>query len=271
MYVPVRRPNATFRETHILAEENHEKPDTSRVNDSALPAEKSRTGNLLFHSRIEICRILQLLALKRCPISAELGDGHFFASHILSVDTSGNRFFIAYGDQPPLNAMLLESASVEFTIVDRQGLLFTFVATDPKEAQIATERVIQFSLPKTLLLHNRRDHPRVPVSADISLRCVADEAGFIPFESHITDISHDGLGCMIYSPDVALKKGTILKGCRIIAPNGATMIADLELRFAKPSTQADGAPSNHAGFHFIRKPEQIDDFVKLFIQDLDKK
>jgi c-di-GMP-binding flagellar brake protein YcgR len=241
------------------------------MSDPALPDRKSRTENLLFHSRIEICRILQLLALTHSPILAELQDGHIFESHILSVDTSTDRFSIAHGTQSSINAMLLDSASVKFTIADRQGLLFSFLATAPEDAQIAGAHVFQFALPKTLLLHNRRDHPRIPVSSDISLLCVADEAGVIPFESHITDISHDGLGCMIYSPDIALKKGTILKGCRIIAPNGDTVVADLELRFARPSSSADGAPTNRAGFHFIRKPERIDDLVNLFIQDLDKK
>lgn len=241
------------------------------MSEPAVPEKKSRTENLLFHSRIEICRIMQLLAIKHSPVSAEIKNGHSFASHIIHVDTRADRFSIAYSEHKSLNSMLLDSPSVKFTAADQQGLLFTFVAADPEEAQIAGNSIIRFALPTTLLLHNRREHPHILIPADVSLRCVADEAGFIPFESHITDISHDGLGCLIYDPDIALEKGMILKGCRIITPQGDAVIADLELRYAKPITLPDGTLANHAGFHFVQRPDQIGKLINLFVQDLDKK
>ncbi len=240
------------------------------MSDPAIPVGKSRTENLLFHSRIEICRLLQLQALKSSPIAAELQDGHFFSSQILFVDVAKDHFFITFGAQPSANALLLDTPSVKFTIADNQGLLFTFIATTPKKMQIAGKPVIQFNLPTSLVLHNRRSQLRVQISPDISLRCVVDTAEGITFESQITDISHDGLGGMIYDPDITLEKGTILKGCRIIAPNGDTVVADLELRFTKPSSSDDGTPANHAGFHFVKKPERIDDLIAVFIKDLDK-
>jgi c-di-GMP-binding flagellar brake protein YcgR len=241
------------------------------MSDPAVPEKKSRKENLLFHSRIEIVRIMQLLAWKQSHISAELKDGISFDSHMLYVDRKGDRFFIAHCAHDPANAMLLASPSVEFTAVDQQGLLFTFVATNPGEALVDGEHCIQFTLPATLLLHNRREHPHVIVPADISLRCVADEAGFMPFETQITDISHDGLGCLIYDPNIVLEKGTILRGCRITTPQGDTVIADMELRYAAPVRLPDGTMANRAGFHFIRRPEKITELVDLFIQDLDKK
>jgi c-di-GMP-binding flagellar brake protein YcgR len=241
------------------------------MSDTVFSATKSRRENLLFHSHIEIIRIMQLLAWKQSHISAELKGGHSFDSHLLYVDRKSDRFFIAYCAHDSVNAMLLASLSVEFTATDQQGLLFTFVAKNPLEVLVDGERCVQFALPVTLLLHNRREHPHVLVPADISLRCVANEEGFIPFETHITDISHDGLGCLIYDPGISLEKGMILKGCRIIAPNGDAVIVDMELRNAASVRLPDGTTVNRAGFHFIKRPDKITELMDLFIQDLDKK
>jgi c-di-GMP-binding flagellar brake protein YcgR len=226
--------------------------------------------NLLYRSHIEICRILQVLAQELSPISAELRNGHPFASHILSVDPETGRFTIAYSGHKLINTMVLESPAVEFTATDRQDLHFSFEASAPEETQFDGQPAIQFALPKSLLLHNRREHPRIPVRADVSLRCIADEAGVIPFESHVTDISHDGVGCLIYDPDINLETGTILRGCRIVLPNGDDVVADLELRHATTTVLADGSLAKSAGFRFFQKTDDLEKLVKQFMRELDK-
>jgi c-di-GMP-binding flagellar brake protein YcgR len=240
------------------------------MSDPAAPGKKSRPENMLFHSRIEIRRVMHLLALERSAVSAEIRNGHPFNSHILSVDTHTDHFTIAYSPHKAINAMLLTSPSVEFTATDRQDLHFTFLATAPEETLIDGEPAIQFALPKSLLLHNRREFSRNIVDTDLSLRCIADAAGVIPFESHITDISHDGLGCLIYDMDVRLEPDLILKGCRIIIPDGDAIEADLELRHIASITLPDGTLAHRAGFRFVQQPEGNSKLVNLFIQDLGK-
>ena len=241
------------------------------MSDPSARGKKSRPENLLFHSHIEICRIMQLLATEHSPVTAEIMNGHPFSSHILSVDVGANHFAIAYSTHKAINAMVLKSPSVEFTATDRQSLNFTFAATSPEETLIDGEHAIQFALPKSLLLHNRREFTRHPVDAELSLRCIADEEGVIPFESHITDISHDGMGCLIYDMDIRLESHTILKGCRIITPGGDAVVADLELRHISSATLSDGTSAHRAGFRFVKQPEGNSKLVNLFIEDLDKK
>ncbi len=241
------------------------------MSDPAATGKKSRPENLLFHSRIEICRIMQLLATEHSPVTAEIMNGHPFSSHILSVDVGANRFAIAYSTHKAINAMVLKSPSVEFTATDHQALNFTFAATAPEETLIDGEHAIQFTLPKSLLLHNRREYKRNLLDDSLSLRCIADEAGVIPFESHVTDVSHDGLGCLIYDMDVKLEPHTVLKGCRIITPNGDAVTADLELRHITSTPQPDGSFAHRAGFRFLQAPEGNAKLVSLFIEDLDKK
>jgi c-di-GMP-binding flagellar brake protein YcgR len=226
--------------------------------------------NLLFRSRLEICRILQLLAQEQSPLTARLDGGQAFASHFLSVDPCNGHFAVAYGAHKESNAALLESASVEFTATDRHGLHFSFAASDLEEVRHDGQPAIRFTLPKALLLHNQREHARIPVPADMSLRCVADEAGVIPFESHITDISHDGLGCLIYDPDINLDTGALLRGCRIVLPDGDAVIADLEVMHIATITLADGRTAHRAGLRFVQGRDGIAKLIRLFIQDLGK-
>ncbi|MBU0620405.1 MAG: flagellar brake protein [Gammaproteobacteria bacterium] len=237
----------------------------------ATPEKRTPPENLLFRSHLEICRIMQHLAQEHSPVTAEIGSGHVFKSFILSADAASGHFTVAYCIHKQTNSMLLDSPLVEFTATDRQSLHYTFDATEPEEIQLDGQPAIQFVMPVTLLLHNRRDHPRIPVPADVSLRCVADEGGFMPFESHVTDISHEGLGCLIYDPAINLEAGAILHGNRVILPNGNAVVADLELRYVTTNTQADGSVVNRAGFRFVQKPAEIRDLVGYFIQDLDKK
>ncbi len=240
------------------------------MNAPATPVKKTVSANLLFRSRIEICRFLDVLAHERCAISAHTKNRQPFASHLLAVNAVTGHFVIEYCHHKTINVMVLNSPSMEFTAL-HQDQHFTFEGTSPEETLFENHPAIQFDLPKTLLLHNRREHPRIPIPDNISLRCIADEAGFIPFESHITDISHDGLGCLIYDPDIVLEKGNILKGCRIILPNGDAVTVDVELRYATPVTLPDGTKVNRAGLHFIQTPDEMRKLINYFIQDLDKK
>lgn len=230
----------------------------------------ARPDNLLFRSHIEIARIMQVLAQEKCKVSAEIKNGHPFASFMISANLAADRFAISYSPHKTINTMVLSSPEVEFTATDREGLNFTFTGTAPEEIQIGGEPAIQFAMPKSLLIHNRREHPRIPVPAELSLRCIADEGGFIPFESHITDISHDGLGCLIYDMDINLDDGALLHGCRIMVPGGDAVVADMELRHVTTIPQPDGTLAHRAGFRFVEKPADLAKAIGLFIQDLDK-
>jgi c-di-GMP-binding flagellar brake protein YcgR len=226
--------------------------------------------NLLFRSHIEIVRLLQVLARERCRVTATLKGGHEFASFIVAFDPASARVSIGYSPHKVINTMLLAAPEVEFTAADSRGLNFSFIASSPEEALVDGEPVIQFALPKSLLMHNRREHPRLPVPADLALRCVADEGGFIPFESHVTDVSHDGLGCLIYDADINLEDGAVLHGCRVVIPGGDAVVADMELRHITSVRLPDGTLARRAGFRFVQPPAELAKLIGLYIQDLDK-
>lgn len=233
--------------------------------------DRTRPDNLLYRSRIEICRILDTLAQEHSRISADIRAGHLFVSRILAVDAETGHFTVAYSAHKAINATVLDTPAIEFTATDRNDLHYSFEASAPEETQFEGQPAIQFDLPRALLLHNRREHQRIPVAGEASLRCVADASGVLPFESHITDVSQDGLGCLIYDPGVNLEPGTMLGQNRVILPNGEAVTADLELRHIETIALPDGTTARRAGFRFIQRPDEIRKLVEYFIEDLDRK
>lgn len=231
---------------------------------------RASPDNLLFHSHIEICRIMQMLVHEHSPVVTLVGEHHPFKAFMHSLDLAKERFTTTFSANKEANDLLLASAAVEFTATDSHGLLYSFEASSPEEMQSDGQPVIQFAIPRSLLLHNRREHVRVTTPSNLSLRCIADAEGFMPFESHITDVSHDGFGVIIYGQDINLETGAVLKGSRIITPNGDAVTADLELRHIASARLSDGTSVHSAGFRFIQPPGDIAKLIGLFIQDLDK-
>ncbi len=234
-------------------------------------ANRRNPENLLFRSRTEICRILQGLAKENCPISAEVKDGRTFASHLLSADPGTDRLTVAYSAAKPINALVLDSPVLKFTATTSKDVHFSFEASGPEECVFAGQPAIQFALPRTVLLHNRRENARIPVPADVSLRCIADEKGIIPFEARITDISRNGLGFLIYGAGIHLESGAILHGCRIMLPSGEAVFADLEVRHATTFVLPNGSLARQAGFRFHQETDKAATILNHFMQDLDVK
>lgn len=236
--------------------------------DFSKTAQHEPPGNVLYRSRIKICRILQFLVSDNCPVSAKIGSNQLFASHLLSVDPDAGYFVVAYSANKSANSILFSLPSLEFTANPHRGHL-VFQVSSPTDMQFDGKPAIQFALPQSIILKHRREQPRMPVPEDASLRCIADEGGIISFEARIADISQGGLGGLLYSADIALEVGTVLKDCRIIIPGRKAITADLEVRYTKTITLPDGKSINRAGVRFVRKPEGIKVLVDMFAQNSD--
>lgn len=237
--------------------------DPSKIPQHQLPE------NVLYHSRIEIYRILQALEKEHISLSAEIGNGRIFVSHVLSVDPTTGHFVIAHCANKSLNSVLFELPILEFTASHR-GAQLVFQVSHPSDTRFDGQPAIKFAFPQSLILHHHRDQPRIPVPGNVSLRCVADEGNAISFEARITDISLDGMGGITYESGIMLTAGAVLKGCRIITLGGKAIIADLKVRYVTTVTLADGTLAYRAGVRFMQRPEQIEALIGMFIRDLDK-
>jgi c-di-GMP-binding flagellar brake protein YcgR len=236
-----------------------------------MPATSSKAKqpvNLLFRSRIEICRTLQSLEQDSCIIHAEVGAKQF-ESIILLVNTKNDHIVFSYAKNKEINSTLLKLHSLRFTAIHHDAQM-VFEVFNPAEVLFEGRHAIQYDLPKVLILHHRREQPRIPIPGEASLRCIADEDGFVPFESRICDISQDGLGCILYDRDVKLEPEVILKGCRIFIPSGKAVVADLQLCHIEMVAFPDGTSGYRGGFRFLNRQDDVTELINYFIKDLDK-
>jgi c-di-GMP-binding flagellar brake protein YcgR len=221
--------------------------------------------NTLYRSRIEICRLLEALAMNRSSLFVEFGT-RTVELRILFVDPDDGCFVCSYGKNKRLNGKLFKEPSLKITSHLQEADL-VFEVSNPTETEFDGQPAIRFALPNMLIRYHGRKAPRFSVASDISLRCIADTGGILPFEAHIVDISKDGLGGIIFDREVRLEPGAVLRHCRIIIPDGRAFIADLGVRYMTAITLPDGVLACRAGFRFIQTPSEIPELINFFNLD----
>ena len=87
-----------------------------------IPEDASNATGVLFRSHIEITRILRQLAGDGTVLSAEVGElRQLFLTRLLHIDPEGEYLVMAYSQERPANAALLEQTYVVFHASDRVG------------------------------------------------------------------------------------------------------------------------------------------------------
>ena len=185
--------------------------------------------NTLYRSRIEICRLLQTLTTNRSTLFVEFGS-KTVESRILRVHPAEGHFDCSFGVNRQLNSKMFKAPSLKITSHLQEADL-VFEVSNPAESEFEGQPAIRFALPNLLIRYHGRKAPRVSVAGDISLRCIADTGGILPFEAHIVDISQDGLGGIIFDRGIRLEPGAVLRSCRIIIPDSRAFVADLAVRY----------------------------------------
>lgn len=224
-------------------------------------------NNLLYRSRIEICRILQDASLAKSQVCSELNEELFFVSQILSVEADSGGFILAYGEDKASNAEIFKHDAMLMTVIHK-GVQLAFKASEPKNTVFEGQSAIRFSLPDMLVEYHRRGHIRYRVASNVSLRFEASQTDGTIFDAKMIDISHDGIGFMSYNPGITLTPGTILKNCRIIIPGGVPVIVDLIVHRSKTVTRNDGTLAVRTAVRFMQTPTEIKSLINVFIKDI---
>jgi c-di-GMP-binding flagellar brake protein YcgR len=242
-----------------------EKTGGDAADASAHPDSLADTTAILFRSRIEIGGILEALAREGSTLSAELQNGQRpFLTRVLHVDPQREFFVVAYSEDKAANLRLLEQPAVDLRGV-HQGARIEFSAARPADTVFGGRAGIMLEFPVVLVRWQRRHHPRYEAPPEASLRCVADTAGFAPFEARISDISLGGLGTIVCDADIRLPAGSVLRECRIVVPQKEAVVSDLEVRYTRPEVLPDGTRLNRSGVRFLRKTEELEALIRVFM------
>lgn len=241
---------------------------TPKPTDGTAPPIAGPTA-MLFRSHMEIERILRMLVRDRTLVAADVGDGEtLYLTRLLHVDPDKEAMVIAYSEQTTANELLLASPRIAFRANHRRAHI-EFECVNPSATRLKGTAAIRLAFPSALTWSQRREHPRIPVPPDLSLRCVADSTGVIPFEARIVDISLGGMGGIIYDARIKLEVGAVLRDCKIVMPGGDAILVDFEVRYTAPIAGPDGRAACRSGVRFLNRPKGIEALINLFVRDLD--
>lgn len=219
--------------------------------------ENTNSTSHLLRSRTKIAPVLEALAARRQRVTVELPDRpDLFATQMLSADPVGDFIIVSATADEALNSALLALARVTL-VGEPDDWHVEFVATEPSAVMHDGIAAIRLRYPEILSVQQRRQDERFDTPAVLMLRCLADAAGFAPFDAKIKDVSLGGISVLLYPPDVVIEPGTVLAGSRIEIPGGDTVTVDLEVRYSEIVTLADGSRARCSGFRFLDAPDEI--------------
>jgi c-di-GMP-binding flagellar brake protein YcgR len=194
-------------------------------------------------------------------------DELLFVSHIHSVHADLNFFGLSYGFHKSTNGAIFRHAALRFKANYRGGRI-SFVAQRPLDGTIGGQPVVKFAFPRALL-HYYRDYARNVVPDHTPLNGLVPIPGGAPLEMQVTDISLDGLGCILHTRAQRLAEGTFLNGCRIALPDGKAVCVDFIVRHSTLVTLEGGVPACRTGVRFVQTPDEIRPLIDQFVLILD--
>jgi c-di-GMP-binding flagellar brake protein YcgR len=145
-----------------------------------------------------------------------------------------------------------------------------FLATGLTRARIGDVAVLRFDVPEFVLVRQRRAHPRIKVMPSMPLHCLVDEHGTLPFDALVMDISVGGLGAMIYDASITLPTGTVLRGCRLVHPEGSVANLDIQVLYSHDAVLPNGKAAKMSGCRFVQMTPELEGLMQVFIADLER-
>ncbi len=200
----------------------------------------------------EITRVLNSLVMRGEPIVSDLGGGKLlFRSRLRFVDPARAYIIIELSADETANKALLARPRATFH-AEPGGWRVEFAAADPKPTGAHEGAAgIRLRFPEIVAGHRRREDERAEAPPQEELRCIVDEAGVMPFDGAMANVSKGGIGFLQYDPAISLEPGTVLKGCRIESISGDSIVVDMEVRYSQLVTLANGRQMQSSGCRFL--------------------
>jgi len=224
----------------------------------------SLVGQML-RSPEEIARVLNSLVMRGEPIASYLGGGkQLFHSRLRFIDPARAYIIVELSADDWANKALLARPRATFH-AEPGGWRVEFAAADPKPTSPHEGAPgIKLRFPEIVAGHRRRADERADAPPRKALRCVIDEAGVMPFDGTMTNVSKSGICFLHYDPKISLEPGTVLKGCRIDSDDDS-IVVDMEVRYSQLVDLSDGRQVESSGCCFLNlSAEETARIEKMF-------
>lgn len=223
-------------------------------------AEQAATAQIT-RAADDIRRALELLKTRNAFLTAHIGcEAGSFVSTLTHIDADGS-IEVQPSQSPKIDEMLLSRPRCSFEA--RIGASYLeFVAASPRRATRNGQPVIRLDFPDVLVYVKRRAEPRIALpDRSITARILVDAEGVLPFDGHVAEISKGGLA-LLYSAEITLEPGTLLKGCRIDLQDRSALSFDAEVRYSMLVTLSDGVTMHRTGCRFVGEPPDVDRILR---------
>jgi c-di-GMP-binding flagellar brake protein YcgR len=200
-------------------------------------------------SATEIARVLGKAKAEGVSVCAFF-PGFTFRAQLVLIDPRADRIVLSRSPVEAANAAVLSRPRCTFHC-EMAGWHVEFVAAQPRAVTFRRRGLIECRFPELLASNPRRSDDRVRLRPPLPLRVHADAKGIMPFEALILDLGFGGVGFLCYACSITLEPGTVLRGCRIVLPNGAECITDLEVRYTQAITLPNGRRAMRSGCRFL--------------------
>jgi len=227
------------------------------------------TGGLISRKAEDIGIVLSSLLEDEQQVTTILDqEGTAFSSQIVFIDPERHYICLALSANPDANASLLARPRVSFISASPRWH-HEFVASEPQRSELLGEPVIRMAYPSVVVSQERRrveprNSPRTDADAPFMLKCLANAHGIAPFEGNIIDISHRGIGFLLYQVDITLEPGTVLRGCRIERSGEAPISVDLEVRYSTSVPMPTGGYAHRSGCIFLNPTRRVTELIEAF-------
>ena len=205
----------------------------------------------------EIARVLNSLVMRGQAIVSDLDGGKRpFQSRVRYVDPERTYIIIELSSDELANQALFARSRATFH-AEPGGWRIEFAAADPQHTSPHEGAPgIKLRFPEIVSGHRRRADTRVEAPAEKQLRCIIDEAGVMPFDGTMVNVSKGGIGFLQYDPTITLEPGTVLRGCRIYSADGDSIVVDMEVRYSQLTDLGDDRKVQSAGCRFLNLSDE---------------
>ena len=216
----------------------------------------------------EVVFILRGLMKNGARITAYLDDSDdFLLSSILKIDEESNSLLIALDSSKFLNRRAQLAGKV--VCITKQGKIkIQFTLDALNLVKLDDVNAFRAEIPELLIRLQRRDYFRLTIPKGNPLKCIIpvkrEDGKVLEHSANIVNISGRGL-TVIVPEGMEFVVSNEFPNCRIDLPEGATVVATMQVRSVYDVTLTGGRIIQRAGCQFIKLANPLQTLILRYI------